>query len=100
MRDTELVVDKKVISWAAGVGAGGGDGVRDLRDNPPPVNDCLATGSDGEVDGAGAEDMVQLRDGRRRGAVEERVTAGDDVGTFFDSCFTVDLEQFLHPVVS
>lgn len=74
--------------------------MRDLRDNTPPVNDCLATGSDGEVDGAGAEDMVQLRDGGWRGAVEERVTAGDDVGAFFDSCFAVELEQLLHPVVS
>lgn len=61
--------------------------MRDLRDSHPRVDKCLATGSDGEVDGAGAEDMVQLRDGGRRGAVEERVTAGNDVGAFSDSLY-------------
>ena len=94
--DPELLVDEEVIPRAAGAGAARRDGVGDVGRGTAPVRDGLAAGFGDEVDGSGAEDVIEVRDGGGCGPVEEGVVAGDDVGALLDAGVPVHLEKFLH----
>ena len=94
--DAELLVDEEVIPWAAGAGAAGGDCVGDPGRGTAPVCDSLTAGFGDEVDSAGAENVIEVRDGGGFGTVEEGVVTGYNVRALFDAGISVDLEKFLH----
>ena len=81
--DAELLVDEEVIPRAASAGTTGGYCVGDVGCGTAPVCDGLTAGFGDEVDSTGAEDVIEVCDGRGEMRFEEvgKEEGAEEVGS-------------------
>jgi hypothetical protein len=93
-----LLDDVVVKPRVGGVGARGGDHVREFREVAAPLGDGLFGGRDRKGHAVVEEGLAELVDSRRGGLIDERVVDGADAGAGVDAGIGVDGEDFVESV--